>query len=322
MKPDFEFSSTDPNAALDYIHRRDGQTEIYFVANRSPRPVSGGLHLPRHRKAARAVGPDHGTGTARLGAVAVDGTGTALTLDFPPCGSLFVVFRPTTGTVSRHWEARIYPVSNRLKAEPQTLPGPWTVRFDPKWGGPGVVTFPQLVSWTQRPEEGIKFYSGTAVYETSFDLPESLREPQTGSRARSGQGQGIGRGPPQRQEPRRALGAALPRGRDRAPSSPPATSSKSRSSTSGPTASSATSPSRRKSGSPGPTFEADERHAPDRVRPAWPRHNRDYGQPVNKPIGRSDTQSRYVVVLEIPPDDSPMAAVQASTASGAQKKVL
>jgi hypothetical protein len=51
------------------------------------------------------------------------------------------------------------------------------VRFDPNWGGPGIVQFPQLVSWTQRPEEGIKFYSGTAVYQTSFDLPESLRGP-------------------------------------------------------------------------------------------------------------------------------------------------
>jgi hypothetical protein len=39
MQPDFAFTSNDPNAALDYIHRRDGQTEIYFVANRSTRPL-------------------------------------------------------------------------------------------------------------------------------------------------------------------------------------------------------------------------------------------------------------------------------------------
>jgi hypothetical protein len=52
------------------------------------------------------------------------------------------------------------------------LGGPWDVSFDPKWGGPRSAKFDSLVSWTQRPEEGIKFYSGTAVYRTTFDRPK------------------------------------------------------------------------------------------------------------------------------------------------------
>jgi hypothetical protein len=175
VKPDFAFSSGDPNAALDYIHRSDGSTEVYFVANRSTRPLSAVCTFRVTNKPPQVWDPITAQ-AQRVSARSVDGAGTTLKLDFPPCGSLFVIFRPATGTVSGHWEPRIYPVSNRLKAELQTLPGPWTVRFDPNWGGPGVVSFPQLVSWTQRPEEGIKFYSGTAVYETSFDLPPSLRD--------------------------------------------------------------------------------------------------------------------------------------------------
>ena len=46
--------------------------------------------------------------------------------------------------------------------------GPWQVHFAPKAGGPGDVTFPKLEDWSQRLEEGIKFYSGTAVYQTTF----------------------------------------------------------------------------------------------------------------------------------------------------------
>jgi len=60
---------------------------------------------------------------------------------------------------------------------PHEITGPWTVQFDPKWGGPDSAEFAELVSWTQRPEDGIKYFSGTATYRKSFDLPESLRRP-------------------------------------------------------------------------------------------------------------------------------------------------
>jgi hypothetical protein len=46
------------------------------------------------------------------------------------------------------------------------------VTFDPKWGGPDQpVAFSTLDDWSKRTEEGIKYYSGTAVYNKTFDLP-------------------------------------------------------------------------------------------------------------------------------------------------------
>jgi hypothetical protein len=50
--------------------------------------------------------------------------------------------------------------------------GPWEVRFDPKWEGPERIIFESLDDWSQRPEKGIKYYSGTAVYRKSFAPPE------------------------------------------------------------------------------------------------------------------------------------------------------
>ena len=41
-----------------------------------------------------------------------------------------------------------------------------------QWGGPaGPVAFDALVDWTARPEAGIRYFSGTAVYRAAFDLP-------------------------------------------------------------------------------------------------------------------------------------------------------
>ena len=50
----------------------------------------------------------------------------------------------------------------------QEISGPWEIRFNPAAGGPGDVSFPKLEDWSQRPEPGIKYYSGTALYQTTF----------------------------------------------------------------------------------------------------------------------------------------------------------
>ena len=57
--------------------------------------------------------------------------------------------------------------------QPIQITSPWTVSFDPKWGGPaGPVVFDQLEDWSKRPEPGIRHYSGTAVYTCKFPVNE------------------------------------------------------------------------------------------------------------------------------------------------------
>ena len=54
---------------------------------------------------------------------------------------------------------------------PETLTGSWAVVFPENRGAPaGAIMFEQLESWTQRPEEGIKYFSGTACYRKSITL--------------------------------------------------------------------------------------------------------------------------------------------------------
>jgi hypothetical protein len=53
--------------------------------------------------------------------------------------------------------------------------GPWNVEFPPNLGAPRSATFAKLVSWTHRPEDGIRYFSGTATYTREFELSaESL----------------------------------------------------------------------------------------------------------------------------------------------------
>jgi len=89
-----------------------------------------------------------------------------LPLKFAPCGSGFIVFRDNTAA----HPAVKNEHSDELSSKRELL-GPWTAHFDPKWGGPETAQFDSLVSWPTRPEPGIKFYSGTAVYEKTFALP-------------------------------------------------------------------------------------------------------------------------------------------------------
>jgi hypothetical protein len=65
----------------------------------------------------------------------------------------------------------------------QDLAGPWDIQFDPAKRGPAeAVRFDKLVSWSARPEPAIQYYSGAAVYRTTFDLPTG--EQSTGGEQR------------------------------------------------------------------------------------------------------------------------------------------
>ena len=57
-----------------------------------------------------------------------------------------------------------------VAASPLEISGPWEVGFAPGWGAPEKINFDQLTDWTQRPEYGIKYYSGKATYHKIFKL--------------------------------------------------------------------------------------------------------------------------------------------------------
>ncbi len=169
VPPDFEFTGAPPDANLDFIHRRTDGADIYYVANRLNR---GENLTATFRVTGRAPELWNAvTGECRFAtAYEMKDGRTSVPLEFTACGSWFVIFRAP---------AAAHPATGKANT-PRFLPsaeiaGPWTVRFDPRWGGPESVEFSTLQSWPTRTEPGIKFYSGTAVYRRTFDLPASTR---------------------------------------------------------------------------------------------------------------------------------------------------
>lgn len=168
--PDFSFATDSDSALMDFIHRRDGATEIYFVINRRAKTLRADCTFRISGKQPELWDPM--TGKTRLAPEfrETDG-GTVLPLELAPYGSVFVVFTDTPACVSQP------SVHNFPGYEPvMELTGAWEVKFDPEWGGPETVQFDRLVDWTTRPEPGIRIYSGNATYRKTFDLPSGLEK--------------------------------------------------------------------------------------------------------------------------------------------------
>jgi hypothetical protein len=157
-----DFSSDVP---LRYTHRRDGETEIYFVANPENRALKTNAAFRVRGKQPELW--DAVTGEIRFLPQFTTKAGlTSIPLRFEPHQSFFLVFhRPARKAASP--EEQNFSAS----AEVSVLSGPWEVSFDPKWGGPDKIILENLDDWSLRPELGIKYYSGTAVYRKTFDFP-------------------------------------------------------------------------------------------------------------------------------------------------------
>jgi len=56
--------------------------------------------------------------------------------------------------------------------KPVEASGPWTLNFPSNWGAPARITLPQLISWTEYPDSGVKYFSGTATYVKEVSIPE------------------------------------------------------------------------------------------------------------------------------------------------------
>jgi hypothetical protein len=180
-----DFASTGALASPPaWIHRQTADADIYFIANQADVPV----HLQtRFRIAGKDVQiwrPMDGTATPAdysAGAPMDERTGnrqpglqpaaysrepgfTIVPLDLAERESVFVVFRNAAAAPAR-------TSSPRLETTLAPIAGPWTLTFPPHFGAPPSIQLRQLTSWTENSDPGIQFFSGTATYSSTFNVP-------------------------------------------------------------------------------------------------------------------------------------------------------
>ena len=111
------------------------------------------------------------TGMTEPSDYSIEGDRTVVPLELDPRESVFVVFRlpAQTPTLVRP------PVEKTLLT---TVEGPWEVHFPPDLGAPEQLRLEKLESWTQSSDEGVKYFSGTAVYTKALQVPEGWLDPE------------------------------------------------------------------------------------------------------------------------------------------------
>ena len=211
---DFQYTSTSGEPGLDYIHRRVGDSDVYFVRNPSNIWAKTDCVFRVSSKIPEEWSPDTGA-TRRLWTYASRDGGMCVPLSLAPGGATFIVFRPEDAQSPTPAVARVTGPSGSPPAEvvacdragaalhawvdgayqvvmadgahlevqvsgvagPRVVPGAWEVHFPEKWGAPSMAVFDSLRSWTDDTDQGIKYFSGKATYKKVLQVAPELLEP-------------------------------------------------------------------------------------------------------------------------------------------------
>ncbi|MDR1594512.1 MAG: glycoside hydrolase family 2 [Prevotellaceae bacterium] len=164
IAPDVKLNNKD----MVYNHRTTADREIYFIANRSNKPVQ---ITPEFRAAGQPELWNPVTGERRiLPAFECKDVSTIVPLQFEPCESMFIVFagkgNPKSSNVNDN-----FPTPEVITE----INTPWTASFESdkiRRGPSEPVVFDKLQSWHENEDSRIRYYSGTAVYSNVFTLDD------------------------------------------------------------------------------------------------------------------------------------------------------
>jgi len=163
--PDFESNTKYP---VLFIHRNTAEGDIYFISNQTEQTIQFSPAFRIKGKKPELWDPVAGSHRLLPEFKLKEGA-TEVPLTLAPLQSMFIVFREPVSLLKAGPKNGEVPINFPQQQVIQAIASPWEVSFDQQMRGPAKpVLFNTLTDWTLRPEENIKYYSGTAIYRNSF----------------------------------------------------------------------------------------------------------------------------------------------------------
>lgn len=150
--------------SLQWTHRRDGATDIYFIANTLDSAFSATISIASAGRTPEIWHPDTGIRHTAM-AWSDNGSGTTVKIDFDEHEALFIVLRRTATA-----QAPGVKPQGRHEADTLAVGGGWTLRFAEGWGAPAEVRLDSLMPWNEHPDAGVRYFSGSATYTKTVDI--------------------------------------------------------------------------------------------------------------------------------------------------------
>ena len=198
--PDFNYDDIE-SGNLDFIHYDIDDLDFYFIRNTTNAWISRNCNFRQENKIPEIWDPV--SGEIFPAAVFNQDNFIELPVTLAPFGSTFVVFKNgralphltkiggdghphpplisytkdgfniwQEGSFDLEKDGQSIEIENYIRVHP--LEGAWEVFFTKGLGAPARVIFPELISWSDSKDEGIKYFSGIGTYKKTFQVDINL----------------------------------------------------------------------------------------------------------------------------------------------------
>lgn len=159
---DVKISTANLQSRILYVHRKTNVEHIYWLNNRSAEAnqaeisfrVSGAIPELWHPQ----------TGKTEKVSYRIENGRTIIPLKFDSWEAYFIIFKKRATVLN-------YQKPTLTESSIGTISTPWTIKFQEGRGAPASATFEKLTSLSENTEGGIKYFSGTATYQNTFNIP-------------------------------------------------------------------------------------------------------------------------------------------------------
>lgn len=162
VEPDLAYTKPREDTKILFSHRRGEDAEIYFINSRNTFAQEVEVSLRTVGRVPELWRADTG-GITPLSYRMEEGR-TLVTLALNPNDAVFVVLRRPTTLASV-----VIPAPRVEKLA--VLDGPWDIAFPPHLGAPASARMNELVSWSESSDSGVRYFSGTATYSKTLQVP-------------------------------------------------------------------------------------------------------------------------------------------------------